>query len=80
MIKNPAYGQLRRVALIDYQLKKVKIWDFRNIIFECEVSLLAMAQVKLGEGAVEKFILYNFLWSITPLFEHTLLYMHYEMC
>ena len=29
---------------------------------------------------IEKFLLSNFLWSITPLFEHILLHMHYKMC
>ena len=32
------------------------------------------------EGTVKKFLLSNFLWSITPLFEPILLHMCYKMC
>ena len=38
-----------------------------------------IAEKEVG-GTVEKFLLSNFLRSITPLFEHILIHMHYKMC
>ena len=31
-------------------------------------------------GAIEEFLLSNFFWSITPLFEDILRYIYYKMC
>ena len=45
-----------------------------------QIGLNQVSHLYHLRSTVETFILSNFLWSITPLFEHILLHMHYKIC
>ena len=66
-------------------LELLYAWSIEKLLIVVQV-LKVSNKMKIANSlifqsnTIEKFFISNFLWSITPLFEHILLHMHYKMC
>ena len=79
---SPYTIQVSREVLYE-DLQKLLMKEMASILHDdilianqkvCKIRFLS------GFCTIEKSLLSNFLRSITPLFEHILLHMHYKMC